>query len=155
LVVVYWAGLAGVHSWALDRVRAKEAVLAMSDGEKVTRIAAMPTLANPTHWLCIVESDRALYRFELFLLNRSSEVHNLIQFAKPNASETRVIQLAERDRRAQILLGFSRFPVAEAVDHDCLTETLVQFADLRYTEPGHARGTFSLELPVECPQGSP
>jgi hypothetical protein len=37
------------------------------------------------------------------------------------------------------------------VGADCLTETLVQFADLRYTQPGSSRGTFSLELPVECP----
>jgi hypothetical protein len=62
-----------------------------------------------------------------------------------------VIALAERDRRAQILLGFARFPMARVVDHDCLTETLVQFADLRYTEPGRSRGNFRVELPVECP----
>lgn len=152
LVIAYWVGLALVHSWALDSVRREAAVLPLSDGERVTRMAAMPTLANPTHWQCIVESDRALYRFDLFLLERSVQAHNLVQFAKPDATETKVIELAERDRRAQILLGFSRFPIGHVVDHDCLTETLVQFADLRYTEPGRARGSFSVELPVECPK---
>ncbi len=48
-------------------------------------------------------------------------------------------------------MGFARFPVVEVVGEDCVTQTLVQFADLRYTEPGRDRGTFSLEVPVDCP----
>jgi hypothetical protein len=36
-------------------------------------------------------------------------------------------------------------------DESCATQTLVQLADLRYTEPGTSRGNFSLELPVDCP----
>ena len=31
----------------------------------------------------------------------------------------------------------------------CFGETLVQFADLRYTEPGAVRGNFALEIPVK------
>ena len=56
---------------------------------------------------------------------------------------------AEADYRAQVFLGFARFPVLQVADPNCTTQTLVQFADLRYTEPGR-NGTFSLEVPVEC-----
>ena len=63
----------------------------------------------------------------------------------------RVVASASADYRAQIFLGFARFPVARVVGEDCVTQTLVQFADLRYTEPGRGRGTFSLDVPVECP----
>jgi inner membrane protein len=151
LVLTYWAALAFLHSRALDRARAEAAILAASRGEKITKLAAMPTLSNPMHWLCVVESDGSLYRFELFLLDRSGRPHNITRFAKPDVAEVKIIELAERDRRAQILLGFARFPIWRVVDHDCLTETLVQLADLRYTEPGRSRGSFSVELPVECP----
>jgi len=50
-----------------------------------------------------------------------------------------------------VFLGFARFPVLQLADPDCVTRTLVQIADLRYTEPGRSRGTFSLEMPVDCP----
>jgi hypothetical protein len=103
----------------------------------------MPTLANPGRWLCVVESDQSLYRFELFQLDETIQAHNLAQFIKPKAEDTGIIALAGRDRRAEVLLGFARFPIARVVEHDCLTETFVQFADLRYTEPGRSRGSFS------------
>ena len=151
LVVVYWGTLAFLHRRALDNASLEATIVATSNAEKVTRMAVMPTLANPTHWLCVVESDRSLYRFELFLLDRSAQAHNVKRFVKPDAEEAKVIALAERDRRAQILLEFARFPIVRVADHDCLTETLVQFADLRYTEPGRSRGNFSIEVPVECP----
>jgi inner membrane protein len=151
LVVSYWGGLAFCHSAALDRIRREVTTLPLAHGERVTRVAAMPTLADPAHWLCIMETDRSLYRFELFLLDGADQPTNLVVFVKPNEAEASLIRLAERDRRAQVLLGFARFPVERVADHDCLTETLVQFADLRYTEPGHPRGSFSIELPVECP----
>jgi hypothetical protein len=60
----------------------------------------------------------------------------------------------ESDRRTRAFLEFARFPVERVAGGDCATQTLVQFADLRYTEPGKSRGNFSLELPVECP-GTP
>jgi len=55
------------------------------------------------------------------------------------------------ERPVQIFLGFARFPVARLADPNCTTETLLQLADLRYTEPGSRRGTFTLEQPVNCP----
>ena len=152
LVVAYWGALACLHWRALDNAGAEAAILAVSNGERVSRMAVMPTLANPTRWLCVVESDRSLYRFELSLLDRSGQAYNVKRFAKPVEEEAKIIALAERDRRAQVLLGFARFPIVRVVDHDCLSETLVQFADLRYTEPGRSRGNFSVEFPVKCPR---
>jgi inner membrane protein len=151
LVVAYWAGLGFLHWRAVNRARVEAAALTRSNGEQVMRMAAMPTLANPTHWQCVVESNRATYRFELFLLNSSSEVDKLQRFPKPDETDAKIIALAARERPARILLEFARFPVERVVDRDCLTQTLVEFADLRYTEPGKTRGAFSLEVPIECP----
>ena len=55
------------------------------------------------------------------------------------------------DRRAQEFMLFARFPIAVPTSSDCLGQTLVQFADIRYTEPGAARGAFSVNVPVDCP----
>jgi len=110
----------------------------------------MPTLANPNEWLCILDTDRATYKFNIALLGHPSDA-SIPRFEKPSGSTEEIIALAERDPRAQVFLGFARFPGFRVVGEDCLTQTLVQFADLRYTEPGKGRGTFSLELPVDCP----
>jgi hypothetical protein len=61
---------------------------------------------------------------------------------------------ALKDRRSQIFMEFARFPVMR-IDPNCVKQTLVQFADLRYTEPGSSRGSFSLDVPVACPPRLP
>jgi hypothetical protein len=35
--------------------------------EKISRLAAMATLANPFGWDCVFETDKATYRFHLTL----------------------------------------------------------------------------------------
>jgi len=72
------------------------------------------------------------------------------RYEKPTGQGERLVAEASRDPRAQILLGFARFPIAR-VEGGCPGQALVQFADLRYTEPGASRGNFSLTVPVECP----
>ncbi|HEX8181284.1 MAG TPA: metal-dependent hydrolase, partial [Pyrinomonadaceae bacterium] len=57
LVVLYCATLFFVHARALAQARADAEVLARQHGERVLRLAAMPTLANPTRWLTIAETD--------------------------------------------------------------------------------------------------
>jgi hypothetical protein len=109
----------------------------------------MPTVGNPSAWLCVFETDRATYKFDLSLF-KADEASNLKRFEKPTGRAAELIAEADHDQRAQIFLGFARFPGFRVVDESCATQTLVQFADLRYTEPGNGRGTFSLELPVEC-----
>ncbi len=152
ILLAYWGGLAWAHSLAIREGTLAASVIAHS-GETISRLAAMPTLANPVTWECVFETERATYRFDLSLLTRKPE--DVVRYEKPSQEMSSLVQKASEDRRAQILLGFARFPVVQLPDIDCTTQTLVQFADLRYTEPGKSRGTFSLEVPVDCPVQRP
>jgi len=82
---------------------------------------------------------------------RMSSIPAVERFAKPTGPAEKLVEAAARDSRAQIFLGFARFPAAKLADENCLSQTLVQFADVRYTEPGSERGSFSLNVPVDCP----
>jgi inner membrane protein len=72
------------------------------------------------------------------------------RYEKPTGRAAELSAVAAEDRRAKILLNFARFPMARVQDENCVSQTIVQIADLRYTEPGATRGSFSLNLPVEC-----
>jgi hypothetical protein len=118
----------------------------------------MPTLANPFRWDYVFETDRATYRFNVDIRNEAgTPPPQVIRYEKPSGPLAEVMEKVSTERPARIFLDFARFPVAQLADPNCTTATLVQLADLRYTEPGSSRGTFTLELPVECPtndQGS-
>lgn len=150
-VVVYWGGLAIAHRRALSEAEAVLSASLTPRGESATRVAAMPTLADPTHWLCVAETERATYRFFVSIVDGASAVSGeMARFEKPQGREAAVVAQASSDERAKIFLDFARFP-ATRVAGDCLSELLVQFADIRYTDPGTSRGgTFSLEVPVAC-----
>jgi len=150
VVTAYSAALFVMHRVALRNANLQAASIAREHAEQILEVVAMPTLANPTEWLCILDTDRATYKFNVALLGQPSNA-SVPRFEKPLGSTAKIIALAERDPRAEVFLGFARFPGYRVVGEDCLTQTLVQFADLRYTEPGKGRGTFSLELPVDCP----
>jgi hypothetical protein len=111
----------------------------------------MPTLASPLHWDCVFETDRATYRFGLRLMSDNFPTTKTVRYEKPSGTLAEVLEKVSEERPPRIFLGFARFPVARLADPHCTTQTLVQLADLRYTEPGNSRGTFALELPVECP----
>jgi inner membrane protein len=146
LVVVYWGGLAIAHSAALTQAQTIAQQLSTENGETLNRVAAMPTLADPFRWQCVADTDRSVYRF--FINNGS--LSELNRFEKPQGKEAEAMARASWDERARIFLDFARFPAAR-VDGDCLSGLLVQFADLRYTEPSATqRGTFSLNVPVAC-----
>ena len=151
LVVVYWGGLAVAHRSALSQARAIAQKLAAQRGETPGRLAAMPTLADPFRWLCVLDTDRATYRFFLSLTESNDEfTGEVARFEKPQGRDAEAFERASMDERAAIFLDFARFP-ASRVEGDCLSGLLVQFADIRYTEPGPSRrGTFSLEVPVAC-----
>jgi inner membrane protein len=148
IVVVYVAGLFAVHAFALQRLSAIATELTKTTNEHPVAMAAMPTLANPLRWICVVETEVSAYRFELNLRGPAQPVR-LVRYQKPNEFSSALVARAEADYRSQVFLGFARFPVVQVADPNCTTQTLVQFADLRYTEPG-STGTFSLEVPVEC-----
>jgi inner membrane protein len=149
LVVIYWCCLGVAHTMALSRARQEAAALIGTD-EQISRLAAMPTLANPLGWDCVFETNRATYRFKL-QLGSGNPVTRQIRYEKPSGNLAAVLNKVSSDRRTQVFLGFARFPVARLSSEDCTTQTLVQLADLRYTEPGTQRGSFTLDLPVECP----
>jgi inner membrane protein len=149
LVLCYWTFLGFVHSRAAGRGHEEATKMAMANGETVTRLAAMPRLANPFRWDCVFETDRAMYRFELGLIGDNAPGEP-VRYEKP-APE--LVNTVSEQRPGRVFLNFARFPVMELADPGCTTRTLVQLADLRYTEPGRSRGTFALDLTIDCPGG--
>ncbi|HEU4930532.1 MAG TPA: metal-dependent hydrolase [Pyrinomonadaceae bacterium] len=148
LVVCYWTFLGFAHSTAIARGSEEAAKMATANGETVARLAAMPRLANPFRWDCVFETDRAMYRFDLGLVGDSS-LETPVRYPKPAAN---LLNTVSQQRPARVFLGFARFPVMQLADPGCATRTLVQLADLRYTEPGGSRGSFAFELPIDCPR---
>jgi inner membrane protein len=153
-VVVYWGALGLLHSRALTRAQAVAEAQAARQNESVLRVAAMPSLADPTRWRVLAETSSAVYRFETSLLARVEAERDapagLARFEKPQGEAAELAARAATDERAQIFLDFARFPAVRAETQNCAVECLVQFADLRFTEPGGARrgGNFSLEVAV-------
>jgi len=165
-VVLYWGALSWEHHVAYKNAVRLADQLAAQRGEHFMRAAAMPTVANPFRWLCVAETDRAMYRFLVHTGVGSTafdpsglraarkppdSAAEVERFEKPSGRDEQFVASASRDPRAQILLGFARFPIERVADENCIERTLVQFADLRYTEPGGPlRGNFALDVPVEC-----
>ncbi|HEX8127999.1 MAG TPA: metal-dependent hydrolase [Pyrinomonadaceae bacterium] len=153
-VVVYLGALGLLHGRALVRAQALAAAEAAQQKETLLRVAAMPTLADPTEWRVIAETDRALYRFETSLLARLEDERvapvSRARFEKPQGEAAESAARAAEDERAKIFLDFARFPAVRVETQNCAEALLVQFADLRFTEPGATRrgGNFSLEVAV-------
>jgi inner membrane protein len=150
LVLCYWTVLAFAHARALARGSEEATRVASANGEVVGRLAAMPRLANPFRWDFVFDTDRATYRFDVGVIERTS-IGNTVRYAKPTGELKAALDAVAQQKPVRVFLGFARFPVLQLSDHDCVTRTLVQLADLRYTEPGGSRGSFSLEVPVDCP----
>ena len=151
IVPCYWTFLAYAHSRALANGYYQATNVVQPSGEPIRRLSVMPTLASPLHWDCVFETDRATYRFGLLLMSDNLPRTRIVRYEKPSGSLAQVMQEVSQDRPVQIFLGFARYPVARLADPNCTTDTLLQLADLRYTEPGSRRGTFTLEQPVDCP----
>lgn len=152
VVAVYLVGLFSIHIVALREAQALGKTIAAANNERSLDIAAMPTAANPFEWLCVVETEKAAYRYYVSVLGKHREQGNVTRLPKPEAVNSPAVTKAMDNYPARVFLDFARFPVVRVVGEDCLTQTLVQFADLRYTEPGSGRGTFTLDVPVACPQ---
>jgi inner membrane protein len=151
VVGLYWCALGWAHYKAHSQTINVATQLSSDNNEQFIRAATMPMLADPFRWQSVVETDRAFYKFPI---NLSGDLMaaGIRRFQKPMNGEEYLVTLASRDPRAQILLEFARFPLGRAKDPNCVTQTLVEFADLRYTEPGTRRGSFSLDVPIDCPQ---
>ncbi|HSS19221.1 MAG TPA: metal-dependent hydrolase [Pyrinomonadaceae bacterium] len=154
VAVLYLLALAGLHAVALREARAVATEIARVNSEQQVDVAAMAALGNPFKWDCVTETNLATYKFNISLLSNGTNEARSMRFEKPSGRVAAAVAEAERDSRAQVLLEFMRFPGFRVVGSDCATQTLVQFADLRYTEPGKRNGSFSLEVPIECPFSS-
>jgi inner membrane protein len=150
LVAIYWIGLSVAHRQAVSIATNEANVIANHYQESLARLAVMPTLANPFRWDSTFETNGATYRFRLRILENAGTIDRLVRYPKPEGELAAAIQQISEDRRLKIFLDFARFPVARLQDPACTGETLVQFADLRYTEPGRQRAGFSIELPMDC-----
>ena len=150
LVAAYWIGLLAAHRRAVSIATSQASVIASQNQESLRRVAVMPTLANPFGWDAAFETNGATYRFRLSILDSPQNVQRLVRYPKPDGELAEAIQQIANDRRLKIFLDFARFPVARLRDPACTTDNLVQFADLRYTEPGRQRAGFAIELPVDC-----
>jgi inner membrane protein len=153
LVVMYWGGLAFAHRSAYAAALAKANQLANTRGERIVEVASMPTAATPFRWQSVAETDRAVYRYPTTITSEdhATDFSRVRRFEKPAGRAADLVSIAERDRRAREFLLFARFPMAVPESSDCIGQALVQFADIRYTEPGATRGTFSVNVPVDCP----
>jgi len=148
-VVCYWGALALMHHAAYQNAFTRADQLAAENAEHLIRVVTMPTAANPLRWQSVAETDQAIYRFFVGVAAQPSTSPE--RFEKPSGLSEQLVSAASLDPRAQVLLGFARFPLAQVESENCIGQTLVQFADLRYTEPGGSRGNFSLSVPVDCP----
>jgi inner membrane protein len=147
-LVAYWGVLGSLHHAAVANVNSIASNLAALRGERVLRAAAMPTAASFLRWQAVAETDQAMYRF--IVGPGSGPGESPARYPKPEGREAELIHASERDRRTQVLLGFARFPSARVDADNCVGQSLVHWADLRYTEPGRGRGNFSVDIPVDC-----
>ncbi|MFL6257554.1 MAG: metal-dependent hydrolase [Pyrinomonadaceae bacterium] len=153
-VVVYCGALSVVHARARSRAELLAGGLASRQGERVLRVAATPVLADPLTWNCMADTDRSTFRFDL-RLNKVyvEDLRNVLSFDKLAGEEAEVMLRASEDESARVLLDFARFPVARVWRADS-GRWVVQFADLRYTEPGARSrvGGFALDVSVNSKQ---
>ena len=149
-VLCYCCALCIVQTRVRDEAELAARVLASRTEEGVLRVAATPVLADPLTWRCLAENERSTARFDLRLGQRGpEELGGVVRYERPAGEEAEVFARAAEDPAARVLLDFARFPVAR-VRHEEPGHWVVQFADLRYAEPGsRARvGGFALDVPV-------
>lgn len=149
LVAAYLIGLSVAHRRAVSIATSQAKLVASQHQESLARVVVMPTLANPFRWDSTFQTNIATYRFRLGIFGNQN-VERLVRYPEPDGELAAAIQQISNDRRLKIFLDFARFPVARLRDPACTTDTLVQFADLRYTEPGRQRAGFAIDLPVDC-----
>src|ERR671927_481237 len=120
-------------------------------GSASTGVAATPVLADPLTWRCLAENERSAARFDMRLgRGKREELLNPVRYERPAGEDVGLVRRASEDAAARVFLDFARFPVARVL-RDGAGRPVVQFADLRYAEPGQrARvGGFALDVPVD------
>jgi membrane-bound metal-dependent hydrolase YbcI (DUF457 family) len=95
-----------------------------SGGSCLVETAAIPTFLSPFHWRVIAQ------------LRDGYEIYDSIPGPPARISNvwTPLVTEAARTPTAQVLLGFSRFPVAR-IEQDAAGQRVVQFTDMRFDIP--------------------
>ena len=70
------------------------------------------------------ETDQAIYRY-VVTTGTASAAGNFVRYRKPTGADAQLVSVAEYDRRAQVLLGFARFPLARVDGDNCVGQALV------------------------------
>jgi hypothetical protein len=154
LVFFYCCALWVVHVRAGAEAELAARALASQTNESVLRVAATPVLADPLTWRCLAENERSSARFEMRLGRREpGELGGVVRYERPAGEDAEVVRRASEEGDARVLVAFARFPVARVRRADS-GGWVVQFADLRYTEPGvrARRGGFALDVTVNSRQ---
>lgn len=154
LIVVYWIALSLVHHRALAWTKEAGSEIETARNEKIEKLAAMPTLANPLGWRLVIVTDKATYVFDVKLNENSSSDFptSANRYEKPTGDQLRFASEAATDERAHIFLNFARFPVTH-VEANCPLASFVRFGDARFNSPNEQRaGGFSVTVPVSCPR---
>ncbi|HEX7317094.1 MAG TPA: metal-dependent hydrolase [Pyrinomonadaceae bacterium] len=147
-VLIYCCALRVAQSRARGEAETAARVLASRTDERVLRVAATPVLADPLTWRCLAENERSSSRFDMRLgRGETEEPLTFARYERPVGEDEEVVGRASEGYAARVLLDFARFPVARVL-REGPGRRVVQFADLRYTEPGaRARvGGFALDV---------
>lgn len=150
LVAAYCGVLSVFQERAKGEAEIHADVLAGREGQRVLRVAATPVLADPLTWRCLADADGSTFRFDMKLGTPPfGELRNRAGYAKPSGAEAESVARASEGYAARVFLDFARFPVARVAPGEAGVR-VVQFADLRYAEPGSGArvGGFALDVPV-------
>lgn len=153
-VVFYCFALFIVQTFAHGKAEMAARDLALRTDERVLRVAATPVLADPLTWRCLAENERSTARFDMRLGRWApEELLSVVRYERPTGEDVEIVRLASEETPPRVLLNFARFPVVRVLRADSGAR-VVQFADLRFTEPGvRARpGGFALDVPVRSRQ---
>lgn len=155
-ILVYWGVLSLLHQRALRVVENAMRVAVIDNSAGTTRYAAMPTLGHPWRWRAVVDTTGETYRFDLNLLIPGGmlEKGGFETFIKPAGQQAATVDAARNDPRATAFLEFSRFP-AISIRRHCSEALLVQFTDLRFSEPDNNTEDNSFKVNVVVEGGRP
>jgi uncharacterized membrane protein len=146
LVLCYWTFLGLVHSRAIAQGSEEAAKMATANGETVARLAAMPRLANPFRWDCVFETDRAMYRFELGLMD--DRRRQPVRYAKP-APE--LLNTVSQQRPDACFLNLRRFPVMQLAIRVAPLALSFNWRTCVTLNRADRAAALHFELPIDCP----
>jgi len=93
LLMIYWVALGFVHRAAAADTLLIANRIAAPHNERVIRAATMPSQANPFRWQSVAETDAAIYKFEVSVVNDSTDINNssVARFEKPAGQEAQLV----------------------------------------------------------------